>query len=53
MGGYEVARRIHFIAMAGIVGFVVIHLALVALVPRTLLSILFGRIPDASTEKLP
>lgn len=44
LGGYEVARRIHFLAMAGIVGFVVLHLTLVALVPRTLLAMLTGRI---------
>jgi thiosulfate reductase cytochrome b subunit len=43
LGGYEVARRIHFLAMAGIVGFVVLHLMLVALVPRTLVSMLTGR----------
>jgi thiosulfate reductase cytochrome b subunit len=29
LGGYEVARRIHFAAMSGIVAFVVVHLALV------------------------
>jgi thiosulfate reductase cytochrome b subunit len=43
LGGYEVARRIHFLAMAGIVGFVVVHLLLVALVPRTLPAMLTGR----------
>jgi thiosulfate reductase cytochrome b subunit len=43
LGGYEVARRIHFIAMAGIVGFVLLHLTLVVLVPRTLLGMLTGR----------
>jgi thiosulfate reductase cytochrome b subunit len=37
VGGYESARRIHFIAMAGMVLFVAIHLLLVAIVPRTLL----------------
>jgi thiosulfate reductase cytochrome b subunit len=42
LGGYEVARRVHFLAMAGIVSFVVLHLTLVALVPRTLLGILTG-----------
>ena len=36
MGGYEVARRVHFLAMAGIVGFTAIHVLLVILVPRTL-----------------
>jgi thiosulfate reductase cytochrome b subunit len=44
LGGYEVVRRVHFLAMAGIVGFVVLHLTLVALVPRTLLAMLTGRV---------
>ena len=43
LGGYEVARRIHFLAMAGIVGFIVIHLALVVLVPSTLVAMITGR----------
>lgn len=43
LGGYEAARRIHFLAMAGIVGFTVIHLALVALVPSTLRAMVTGR----------
>jgi thiosulfate reductase cytochrome b subunit len=43
MGGYEIARRVHFLAMAGLVGFVVVHLALVALVPRTLPAMVTGR----------
>lgn len=42
-GGYDLARRIHFLAMAALLGFVVIHLAMVALVPRTLLAMLRGR----------
>jgi thiosulfate reductase cytochrome b subunit len=42
-GGYEVARRVHFGAMAGIVGFLVVHLVLVAVVPRTLVSMVTGR----------
>jgi thiosulfate reductase cytochrome b subunit len=42
-GGYEIARRVHFIAMSGIVAFIVIHLALVAIVPRTLRSMITGR----------
>ena len=43
LGGYESARRVHFVAMAALVGFVVVHLVMVALVPRTLLSMLRGR----------
>ncbi|RZL68513.1 MAG: cytochrome B [Variovorax sp.] len=52
MGGYDLARRIHFFAMAGIVAFVVVHLAMVALVPRTLLTMLRGgrttEVPETS-----
>lgn len=40
LGGYEFARRIHFFAMAALVAFVAVHLVMVALVPRTLLSML-------------
>lgn len=43
LGGYEIARRVHFFAMAGIVGFIVVHLALVAIVPRTLRPMVTGR----------
>ena len=43
LGGYEVARRLHFTAMAGICGFLLLHLALVALVPRTLPAMITGR----------
>jgi thiosulfate reductase cytochrome b subunit len=43
MGGYDSARVIHFIAMAALVGFVVLHVVMVALVPRTLLAMLRGR----------
>lgn len=42
LGGYEAARRIHFFAMAVLVGFVAVHLVMVALVPRTLLPMLTG-----------
>jgi len=43
LGGYEAARRVHFFAMAGLVGFVVVHLTLALLVPRSLLAMLRGR----------
>ena len=48
MGGYEGARVVHFLAMAGIVGFIVVHLALVALVPSTLWPMISGRGPRAA-----
>jgi thiosulfate reductase cytochrome b subunit len=43
-GGYEVAREVHFIAMAGIAGFIVIHLLLALIVPRTILPMISGRV---------
>ena len=43
LGGYEAARRVHFLAMSALVGFVGIHLVMVALVPRTLLAMIRGR----------
>lgn len=43
LGGYEVARSLHFYAMAAIVSFVLIHLLMVILVPRSLLTMLLGR----------
>ncbi len=42
LGGYEFARRIHFFAMAALVAFIAVHLLMVALVPRTLLTMLGG-----------
>ena len=42
-GGYPVARVVHFLGMSAIVGFVVIHLALVLLVPKVLLPMITGR----------
>jgi len=43
LGGYEGARRVHFFAMAGLCGFIVVHVVMVALVPRSLLAMLRGR----------
>jgi len=42
MGGYEGARVVHFVAMTLVVLFIVVHVAMVALVPRTLLPMLTG-----------
>ena len=48
LGGYDIARRVHFALMTLIVGFLVIHVALVVLVPSTLLGMLTGgRAEDA------
>ena len=43
LGGYEVARVVHFFGMAVIVGFLVVHVCLAVLVPQTLVAMLFGR----------
>jgi thiosulfate reductase cytochrome b subunit len=43
MGGYDNARIVHFFAMSFLVLFIVVHVAMVALVPRTLLAMLRGR----------
>ena len=46
-GGYDLARRIHFALMCGIVAFLVVHVVLVALVPSTLVSMVTGgRVDD-------
>jgi thiosulfate reductase cytochrome b subunit len=43
MGDYEGARYVHFFAMAGVVLFVIVHVVMVALVPRTFISMFTGR----------
>jgi len=42
-GGYNFARYVHFFAMAAIVGFVVVHVALALLVPKSLRAMVTGR----------
>ncbi len=42
-GGYDAARYVHFIAMAAIVGFLIVHIALALLVPKALRAMIFGR----------
>lgn len=41
-GGFQGARLAHFLGMSAIAGFLVVHVALALLVPRTLLSMLTG-----------
>jgi thiosulfate reductase cytochrome b subunit len=41
-GGYDAARYVHFCAMALIVGFLVVHVALAALVPKSLRAMIRG-----------
>lgn len=49
-GGYGVARRIHFALMSLIVAFLIVHLALVALFPRTLVAMLIGLRRERDSE---
>ena len=42
-GGYDFARYVHFFAMSAIVGFLVVHVALALLVPRSLRAMIAGR----------
>lgn len=43
MGDYDNARIVHFLAMVALVAFAVIHVAMVALVPKTLMLMIRGR----------
>jgi thiosulfate reductase cytochrome b subunit len=42
-GGYDAARCVHFFAMAVIVGFVVVHMVMALLVPKSLRAMITGR----------
>jgi len=53
MGDYEGARFLHFFAMAAVVLFVIVHVAMAVLVPRTIPMMFTGRarVPAAGSEK--
>src|SRR5438876_8077109 len=42
-GGYDAARYVHFFAMAAIVGFIVVHIVMAFLVPKSLRAMITGR----------
>jgi len=42
-GGYDAARYVHFLAMAAIVAFLVVHVALALTVPRSLKAMVVGK----------
>jgi thiosulfate reductase cytochrome b subunit len=42
-GGYDAARYVHFFAMAAIVGFLVVHVVLAIVVPKSLRAMITGR----------
>ncbi len=41
-GGYDAARFVHFFAMAAITGFLVVHVAVALIVPKSLRAMIFG-----------
>jgi thiosulfate reductase cytochrome b subunit len=43
MGGYDGARVVHFVGMAVLVAFVMVHVLMAASVPRTILAMIRGR----------
>ncbi len=42
-GGYDTARYVHFFAMATIVGFLIVHITLALIVPKSLRAMVAGR----------
>jgi thiosulfate reductase cytochrome b subunit len=42
-GGFPTARVVHFIFMSAIVAFMIVHVALVIIVPKTLVAMTLGR----------
>eukprot|EP01037_Dinobryon_pediforme_P027264 gene27264-30098_t len=42
-GGFDVARIVHFAAMSAIVGFLVVHVIMALLVPKTIRAMILGR----------
>src|ERR1700729_1705210 len=42
-GGYDVARYVHFICMSAIVAFLIVHVLLALLVPKSLRAMIIGR----------
>jgi thiosulfate reductase cytochrome b subunit len=49
-GGFDTARLIHFLGMAAIVLFLLVHIALVVIVPKTLPTMITGRAPAHEAE---
>jgi len=47
-GGYDTARYVHFFAMALIVAFLTVHVALALIVPKSLRAMIFGRADGAN-----
>ena len=50
-GGYPTARVLHFLFMGAIVAFTVVHVALVILVPKTMLAMVLGRATEPTPDQ--
>jgi len=52
LGGFQGARLVHFLGMAAIVLFVLVHVTLALLVPKTILAMLTGgpRVPSSASD---
>jgi thiosulfate reductase cytochrome b subunit len=50
-GGYDIARYVHFFAMAAIVAFLTIHVALALIVPKSLRAIILGANKTLGTHR--
>lgn len=50
LGGYEGAHYVHFFGMAGIVGFIIVHIGLTLLVPKTLPPMITGTAPASEVS---
>jgi thiosulfate reductase cytochrome b subunit len=42
-GGFQGARLVHFLAMGAIAGFILVHVVMALLVPKTIRAMIFGR----------
>ena len=54
MGGYEGARLVHFFAMVALCGFILVHVIMALLVPKSIIAMIWGYVrPHAPTHKEP
>jgi thiosulfate reductase cytochrome b subunit len=49
-GGFDTARLVHFLGMVAIVLFLLVHISLVIIVPKTLPTMITGRAPVHARE---
>jgi thiosulfate reductase cytochrome b subunit len=52
-GGFDTARLVHFLGMTAIVLFLIVHISLVVIVPKTLPTMITGRAPAHAAESAP